>query len=72
MVDALNVGHPSEACHSISDCFHKGPNGSPTYDKSGLELDYEKVANWMKPKPYNKRAIMRGMDRAVEKSTIGG
>jgi hypothetical protein len=54
--------------YSLHVCFHKGPNGSPTYDKSGFELDYMKVANWMEPKLYNKSAIVRGMNRAVDKA----
>jgi hypothetical protein len=49
-------------------CFDKGPKGSPTFDKSGFELDWEKVAHWMEPKPYNKAKMIRGMDRAVEKA----
>ena len=49
-------------------CYDKGPNGSPTYDKSGFQLDYHKVAEWMKPKPYNKNAMIRGMDRAVDQA----
>lgn len=53
-------------------CFDKGPNGSPTYDKSGFELDYDKVAEWMRPKPYNKGAMVRSMDRAVDKSCRDG
>jgi hypothetical protein len=53
--------------HRLYVCFDKGPNGSPTYDKSGFELDYYKVADWMKPKGYNKRAMVSGMERALEK-----
>lgn len=49
-------------------CYAKGPNGSPTYDKSGFELDYHKVADWMRPKPYNKSAIVKGMNRAVDRA----
>lgn len=48
-------------------CFDKGPNGSPTYDKAGFELDYNKVANWMRPKPYNKNSMVRGMEKTIEK-----
>ncbi|RDW91670.1 hypothetical protein BP5796_02835 [Coleophoma crateriformis] len=44
------------------------PNGSPTYDKAGFELDYKKVADWMKPQVYNKSAMIRGMDKAVNKA----
>ncbi|TVY82924.1 hypothetical protein LSUE1_G002266 [Lachnellula suecica] len=60
-----NEGH---MFHELYVCFDNGPKGSPTYDKSGFELDYHKVAEWMKPKPYNKSAMMNGMDRAVERA----
>jgi len=33
----------------LHECFDKGPNGSPTLDEAGYELDYNKVADWMKP-----------------------
>ncbi|EXJ93897.1 hypothetical protein A1O1_02290 [Capronia coronata CBS 617.96] len=46
----------------------KRPRGSPTYDAAGFELDYGKVADWMKPQPYDKERTMRGMDKAVEKA----
>jgi hypothetical protein len=62
---ALNhEGHPF---HDLHVCYAKGPNGSPTYDKSGFQLDYDKVADWMAPKPYNKGAVVRGMDRSIER-----
>lgn len=54
--------------HELHVCFDKGPKGSPTYDKQGFILDYNKVADWMKPTPYNKQRMMRGMDKALEKS----
>jgi hypothetical protein len=41
--------HEGHTFHELHVCYAKGPNGSPTYDKSGFELDYEKVAEWMKP-----------------------
>ncbi len=53
---------------SLYVCYDKGPNGSPTYDSSGFELDYEKVADWMRPRPYNKKAMVRGMESSVENS----
>jgi hypothetical protein len=49
-------------------CHAKGLNGSPTYDKSGFQLDWHKVDNWMKPQPYNKSRIVNGMNKAVEKA----
>jgi len=45
----------------------KGPNGSPTYDKQGFELDYRKVADSRKPRAYNKRSMVNGMERHLEK-----
>jgi hypothetical protein len=33
----------------LHECFDKGRNGSPTLDEAGYELDYDKVADWMKP-----------------------
>jgi hypothetical protein len=52
---------------SLHICYDKGPNGSPTFDKSGFVLDYNKVANRMKPSGYNKGAIVRGMESAVDR-----
>ena len=43
------LNHEGHAFHELHVCYAKGPNGSPTYDKAGFELDYEKVAQWMKP-----------------------
>ncbi|QDS74932.1 hypothetical protein FKW77_004360 [Venturia effusa] len=40
---------PNDHFHSLYVCFAKGPKGSPTYDDNGFELDYQKVAEWMKP-----------------------
>ncbi|KAG4414369.1 hypothetical protein IFR04_012506 [Cadophora malorum] len=57
-----NEGH---MFHELYVCFDKGPNGSPTYDKSGFQLDYYKVADWMKPTPYNKSKVVKGMERTV-------
>lgn len=49
-------------------CFKKGPDGRPTYDKAGFLLDYRKVADRMRPRGYNKKAIMNGMDRAIRQA----
>lgn len=48
-------------------CYDKGPKGSPTYDEQGFEMDYHKVADWMKPRAYNKRSMVNGMERTLEK-----
>jgi hypothetical protein len=60
-----NEGH---CLHELYVCYDKGPDGSPTYDKSGFQLDYDKVKEWMKPRPYNKKKMMRSMDRALAKA----
>lgn len=57
---------PEHRFHDLYVCFDKGPNGSPTYDRSGFELDYKKVAEWMRPQAYNKRSMVNGMERALE------
>lgn len=66
-----------EAKKNVSHCFHelyvcheKGPNGSPTYDSAGFQLDYDKVAQWMKPKAYNKRAMVNGMEKELKREAI--
>ncbi|KAH8885730.1 hypothetical protein GQ53DRAFT_785420 [Thozetella sp. PMI_491] len=58
---------PSAFFHSLYICYDKGPDGSPTYDTAGFQLDYDKVADWMKPKPYSKRGAINGMKRAVDR-----
>ncbi|TIA61290.1 hypothetical protein D6C77_03554 [Aureobasidium pullulans] len=59
---------PRAAFHDLHKCLDKGPNGSPSADIAGFQLDYEKVQDWDRPQPYNKRAMIRGMDRAVDKT----
>jgi hypothetical protein len=41
--------HEGHMFHQLYKCYDKGPNGSPTYDRAGFELDYNKVADWIKP-----------------------
>jgi hypothetical protein len=62
------LNDPDHCFHELHVCFKKGPNGSPTYDKAGFELDYDKVAHWMKPQAYNKSKIMNSMNRAVNRA----
>jgi hypothetical protein len=59
--------NPLRTFHDLYRCHDKGREGSPTYDDAGFELDYEKVADWMKPQAYNKNKMIRGMERAVER-----
>jgi hypothetical protein len=59
--------NPLATFHDLYRCYDKGRNGSPTYDNAGFEMDYDKVADWMKPQPYNKARMVKGMDRAVER-----
>jgi hypothetical protein len=59
---------PSATFHDLYVCHGKGPNGSPTYDSAGFQLDWHKVDRWMKPQPYNKKAMVKGMERSVHKA----
>jgi hypothetical protein len=59
---------PTQTFHDLHVCHKKGRDGSPTYDLAGFELDFDKVDNWMRPKSYNKRRIVRGAEKAVEKA----
>ncbi|KAG8160262.1 hypothetical protein KVR01_009798 [Diaporthe batatas] len=56
---------PSATFHHLHKCRDKGPSGSPTYDPAGFRLDYKKVMNWFKPVAYNKKRMVKGMDRAL-------
>lgn len=56
---------PNHVFHELYVCFYKGPNGSPTYDEAGFELDYDKVARWIQPEAYNKSKMMSSMDRSI-------
>jgi hypothetical protein len=56
------------AFYGLYSCHDKGRDGSPSFDAAGFQLDYDKVENWMKPQRYNKRKMVRGMDRAVAKA----
>lgn len=59
--------NPLHTFHHLYRCHDKGREGSPSYDCAGFQLDYYKVANWMKPQPYNKQKMIRGMDRVIAK-----
>ncbi|KAM0543653.1 hypothetical protein ACHAO7_009275 [Fusarium culmorum] len=41
---------PLYTFYDLHKCHQKGPNGSPTYDSAGFQLDYKKVKDWMKPR----------------------
>jgi hypothetical protein len=58
--------NPMQTFHDLYRCFDKGRGGSPSYDSAGFQLDYDQVAEWMKPQAYNKQKMIRNMDRAVE------
>lgn len=62
------LADPSYSFHDLHVCHKKGRNGSPTYDDAGFQLDWEKVDRWMKPQPYNKRKMVSGMERAMERA----
>jgi hypothetical protein len=54
--------NPMAFSHDLHLCHDKGPEGSQTYDEAGFQLDYDKVAQWMKPRAYNKKQILRNRD----------
>ncbi|KAH7385562.1 hypothetical protein DE146DRAFT_212228 [Phaeosphaeria sp. MPI-PUGE-AT-0046c] len=60
--------NPLRCFHDLNQCYDKGPQGSPTYDEAGFQLDYDKVAEWMKPKAYRKSTMVRGMERRIEQA----
>jgi hypothetical protein len=43
------LDNPDHSFHDLHICFNKGPNGSPTYDRAGFQLDYDAVVHWMNP-----------------------
>ncbi|KAM6505697.1 hypothetical protein FSOLCH5_013870 [Fusarium solani] len=61
------LADPSATFHDLYVCHKKGSKGSPTYDSAGFQLDYDKVVKWMKPKAYNKKSMVNGMARHLEK-----
>ncbi|KAI0426822.1 hypothetical protein F5Y09DRAFT_345265 [Xylaria sp. FL1042] len=56
---------PAMTFHSLNVCHKNGPHGQPTYDSAGFQLDFEKVAGWMKPTPYSKSRAVLGMQKAL-------
>ena len=58
---------PNHTFHDLHICYKKGPHGSPTYDEAGFQLDYDKVAEWMRPKAYNKKSMVNGMERHLKR-----
>jgi hypothetical protein len=59
--------NPLKSFHALYRCYDKGRDGSPTYDDAGFQLDYDKVADWMKPRPYSKKRMVNGMDKAMQR-----
>ncbi|KAI1371307.1 hypothetical protein F4677DRAFT_315631 [Hypoxylon crocopeplum] len=58
---------PSETFHDLYVCHRKGRAGAPTYDSAGFRLDWKKVDEWMKPKPFSRSSAVKGMERALER-----
>lgn len=59
--------NPMHSFHHLHVCHEKGRDGSPTYDEAGFELDWYKVDDWMRPKPYSKSKMVNGMERALDR-----
>ncbi|KAF2665951.1 hypothetical protein BT63DRAFT_44740 [Microthyrium microscopicum] len=53
-----SLSSPYYDCHHLYICHKKGPNGSPTYDEGGFQVDWKKVDKWTKPRAYNKNRIV--------------
>ena len=58
---------PNHPFHDMHKCYKKGPRGRPTYDGAGFQLDYDKVADRMKPRAYNKKSMVDGMEKHLKK-----
>nr|RBQ95934.1 hypothetical protein FVER53263_08480 [Fusarium verticillioides] len=58
---------PLYSFYDLHRCHRESPDGSPTYDSAGFQLDYEKVAKWMKPVAYNKKSMVNGMERHLKR-----
>ncbi|KAK9419440.1 hypothetical protein SUNI508_07415 [Seiridium unicorne] len=58
---------PSATFHHLYVCHRKGRDGSPTYDEAGFQLDWEKVNDWFKPRPYSRSSAVRGMERRLKR-----
>lgn len=56
---------PAMMFHDLYRCIDKGPNGSPTYDAAGFQLDYQKVADSFPSTGRTKRAAVQGMNMPV-------
>ncbi|KAH7153587.1 hypothetical protein EDB81DRAFT_791635 [Dactylonectria macrodidyma] len=66
---ALEVlADPTHAFHHLYVCHKEGPNGRPTYDNAGYQLDWKKVDKWMKPQGYSKRRVMSSMNKASKEA----
>lgn len=61
-----SLNDPNEYFHDLHICFEKGPNGSPTYDEAGFQLDYDKVARWMKPDGRSKKGKLKAVDKMLD------
>ncbi|KAI8635243.1 hypothetical protein F5Y19DRAFT_407109 [Xylariaceae sp. FL1651] len=51
--------------HDLHVCYKNGPHGKPTYDGAGFQLNYKKVAEWMRPKSYSKSRAVKGMENSL-------
>jgi hypothetical protein len=59
--------NPLMTFHDHYHCYDKGKEGSPTYDNAGFELDYDREAKSLKPQAYNKKRMVRGVEKTLEK-----
>ncbi|KAI0848778.1 hypothetical protein F5Y00DRAFT_262247 [Daldinia vernicosa] len=57
---------PREAFHDLYVCLEKGPEGSPTYDAAGFQLDWEKVDSTMHGS-YTRSGVVNAMENVVDR-----
>ncbi|KAF4450777.1 Adenine nucleotide alpha hydrolases-like protein [Fusarium austroafricanum] len=66
--NAKPENNPASLDYDMHKCLKNGPDGPPTYDHAGFQLDFKKVQDTMKPRAYNKKAMVNGMERRLEKA----
>lgn len=57
------LDHPAHTFHQEYLCAKKGPKGSPTYDRSGFQLDYQSCQGLLDFKPMGRRAAVNAAGR---------
>lgn len=62
------LNDPNKTFHCLHLCYRRGPNGPPTYDSAGFQLDYQKVVKWFCPMPEKRASRRMGWIRMLQAS----